>query len=72
MFVPQSNLFEVFPIDFLRPLQVTAEKKTCLLICAHHLTSWPIVKSTVRATAEEVRDFVEQNTIFPLEFQKSS
>lgn len=58
--VPQSGLFAVFLIDFAGPLPITANQNKYLLICVEHLTGWPIMKPNVRATAEELMSFVEQ------------
>lgn len=61
----QSSLFDVFSTYFAGPLPVTSQGSKYLLICVEHLTGWPIVKATSRATADVVRKFMETLIIPP-------
>lgn len=63
--VRQGGLFDVFSIDFAGPFPVTAEKNCYLLVCVEHLTGWPIVKPTKRATAAVVVQFINEEVIPP-------
>lgn len=61
---PQSSLFDVLWIDFAGPFLRTHNGYRYLLFCVEHLTEWPIVRATMRATAEEVLHFMEKK-FFP-------
>lgn len=62
---PLTTIFNVFSIDFAGPLPLSRSGNKYLLVCSEHLTGWPIVISTVNATASVVIDFVRDHILQP-------
>lgn len=63
MYVPHGGLFEIFPVDFAGPFQRTNAGNRFFLVCAEHLTGWPIVAATPRAAADIVLRFLKDKTV---------
>lgn len=59
-YIPHSSLFELVSINFACPFPATTSRIGFLLVNVEHLTGWPIMEATKRATAGIVLELMSE------------